>query len=329
MASAPVSPFGAASGWTRLVCGEPQPRKLSFSNPASPAKPSAPAKTSGSPSWLPQCGPSGRRHGGGWTAVRTEDSIDELTRHSSDGASITEPHADLSAASLPPDHRRPPPVLDSSSEDDEAPPGPATEPGEDGAFVFANGDRYEGAHVDGKRHGHGVYYFADGDRYEGQYVDDMYHGWGVFTGADGSCFAGEYRRDMKHGAGTYSYPDGRAEVGTYADDDDSGEGARWDADRTRAWRLADGEIDGDRISLEEAAAIAARLGLSVPPPAPTDDASARYDDESYSDDDRDGSAASDSLRRDAPPPDLDVAAVREALAEARVGEPTADAPQRV
>ena len=43
-----------------------------------------------------------------------------------------------------------------------------------------------------------------------------------------------------------------------------GEGARWSSDRRTAWRLKDG-IKGDEISLAEAAQIAGRLGLPVPP----------------------------------------------------------------
>ena len=55
-------------------------------------------------------------------------------------------------------------------------------------------------------------------------------------------------------------------MGCYAADEDSGEGAKWSADRRTAWRLQDGEEEGE-ISLEVAAAIAARIGLPVPPPA--------------------------------------------------------------
>jgi len=36
---------------------------------------------------------------------------------------------------------------------------------------YANGVRYEGQFVDGKRTGSGVVHWANGDRYEGQFVD--------------------------------------------------------------------------------------------------------------------------------------------------------------
>jgi hypothetical protein len=42
-----------------------------------------------------------------------------------------------------------------------------------------------------------------------------------------------------------------------------GAGVRWSADRTQAWRLKAGTV-GDPLSLDEAAAEAARMGLPVP-----------------------------------------------------------------
>ena len=51
----------------------------------------------------------------------------------------------------------------------------------------------------------------------------------------------------------------------YSEGIDMGEGVRWDAARTAACRLRNG-VAGEAISLQEAAAIATRLGSSVPPP---------------------------------------------------------------
>ena len=42
-----------------------------------------------------------------------------------------------------------------------------------------------------------------------------------------------------------------------------GQGAKWSADRAQAWELQGGK-QGRSISLEEAAQIAARVGLPVP-----------------------------------------------------------------
>ena len=70
--------------------------------------------------------------------------------------------------------------------------------------------------------------------------------------------------DKKHGKGTFTYASGEVEVGQYNMGKDIGEGARWSSDRRTAWRLKDGN-KGDEILLAEAAQIAGRLGLPVPP----------------------------------------------------------------
>ena len=63
------------------------------------------------------------------------------------------------------------------------------------------------------------------------------------------------------GAGTYLYADGRADVSAYEGGAEVGEGARWSPDRTQAWRLQKGQLDGrgetfdvesDQISLADA-----------------------------------------------------------------------------
>ena len=43
-----------------------------------------------------------------------------------------------------------------------------------------------------------------------------------------------------------------------------GQGVRWSADRAEAWEVQDGE-KGREIPLDEAAEIAERIGLPVPP----------------------------------------------------------------
>ena len=58
---------------------------------------------------------------------------------------------------------------------------------------------------------------------------------------------------------------GSALAGQYNMDKRIGEGARWSSDRRTAWRLKEYGMKGDEISLAEAAQIAGRLGLPVPP----------------------------------------------------------------
>ena len=62
---------------------------------------------------------------------------------------------------------------------------------------------------------------------------------------------------------TGHYASGEVEVGRYKGGARVGEGARWSADRTTAWRLRDGKR-GESISLEEAKQIADKVGLPVP-----------------------------------------------------------------
>ena len=113
------------------------------------------------------------------------------------------------------------------------------------------------------KHGRGTYTFADGDGYEGEYQSDKMHGHGTYTYTNGDVYEGEYQSGKKHGRDTYTYADGATEVGRYEAVQDVGEAAKWSATRKEAWRVQDGQV-GAAISLEEAAEIAARIGLPVP-----------------------------------------------------------------
>jgi hypothetical protein len=72
-------------------------------------------------------------------------------------------------------------------------------------------------------------------------------------------YEGEYKGGAMEGFGTYQYVDGRAEVGRYQGNVDVGEGVRWSADRTTAWRLNDGKVV-EEISLDTADRIARKIG---------------------------------------------------------------------
>ena len=140
---------------------------------------------------------------------------------------------------------------------------------EDGApppqvFRFPDGSMYRGGVLDGMQHGEGEWRSAEGDVYVGGFARGAFEGRGRYKDARGNVFVGDFRAGGYHGAGTYLHADGRAECSQYEAGADRGEGARWSMDRARAWRLRDGTV-ADEISLGEAAAIAARLGL-VPPP---------------------------------------------------------------
>ena len=115
----------------------------------------------------------------------------------------------------------------------------------------------------GEREGVGVMVYASGDMYEGQWRAGRPEGEGMDDGADGSRYEGQYVAGKMEGKGTYHYANGTVDVGRFKGDADVGEAARWSADRATAWRLQDGQAV-EKISLEEAARIAERVGLPVP-----------------------------------------------------------------
>jgi len=132
-----------------------------------------------------------------------------------------------------------------------------------GKYTFATGNVYEGGYVEGNKHGHGKFSYAEGDVYEGEFVAGLYHGRGKMTYATGNSYEGEFAEGNKHGKGTFTWADGAVVVVRFEADAPVGQGVKWSADRTEAWEVQDGkQVRG--IPLDEAAQIAARIGL--PPP---------------------------------------------------------------
>lgn len=70
------------------------------------------------------------------------------------------------------------------------------------------GDVYEGAMLNGKKHGYGVLKAANGDLYDGDWKDDRKHGYGIIKYASGALYAGEYQDDLRHGKGVYKFASG-------------------------------------------------------------------------------------------------------------------------
>lgn len=71
-----------------------------------------------------------------------------------------------------------------------------------GTFAWANGDKYVGEWVDGKKDGQGTETFADGAKYVGEYRDNKRHGQGTFTLSNGDKYVGGYRNGKRNGQGT-------------------------------------------------------------------------------------------------------------------------------
>jgi hypothetical protein len=59
--------------------------------------------------------------------------------------------------------------------------------------TYSNGDKYVGAHKDGKRHGQGTLTSANGNKYVGAYKDHKYHGQGTYTYVDGRIEEGIWK----------------------------------------------------------------------------------------------------------------------------------------
>ena len=70
-------------------------------------------------------------------------------------------------------------------------------------------------------------------------------------------------RGQQHGKAKYTFADGTVDLFCFKAKRPVGQGVRWSADRARAAELQDGQFVRS-ISLEEAAQIAARIGLPVP-----------------------------------------------------------------
>ena len=86
-----------------------------------------------------------------------------------------------------------------------------------GRGVWTDGEGiYEGALVDGKRHGFGTLLFPNGvTKYKGRFLDGKCHGHGTLWQSDGSCYEGEYYENRRHGKGTYITPKGQRCEGTW------------------------------------------------------------------------------------------------------------------
>ena len=78
---------------------------------------------------------------------------------------------------------------------------------EDGVYITARGDRYEGEFNDNEYNGHGVYLTACGDRYEGEFKGNEYNGHGVYITARGDRYEGEFKNNifMVHPVNAYDF----------------------------------------------------------------------------------------------------------------------------
>ena len=94
----------------------------------------------------------------------------------------------------------------------------------DSTYTFANGDKYVGEWMNGKKHGQGTYTWANGDKYVGEFKDSKNHGQGTFTWANGDKYTGEYKDGMKNGQGALTFANGDKYLGEWKDSKQHGQG---------------------------------------------------------------------------------------------------------
>lgn len=129
-----------------------------------------------------------------------------------------------------------------------------------GILTCDNGNSYEGDWNKDKRDGRGIARYSSGDVYDGEWTRGKRQGHGIMYIAAGDTYIGGWNNGLKHAAGTYHWADGDVDVSLYQSDKRVGEGVRWNADRSRAFRLIRG-MKKEEISMDEAYRTAESLGL--------------------------------------------------------------------
>ncbi|GAX17667.1 amyotrophic lateral sclerosis 2 protein [Fistulifera solaris] len=136
----------------------------------------------------------------------------------------------------------------------------------DGTRRYPNGDMYVGNFDEGKREGEGRFYFSNGDMYFGEWKNNQMHGSGHYYFSSGTRFEGMFLFNKRNGKGKTQSDSGNLDIFQYINDERVGQGVRFDAKRTRAWRLVprpDGAIrqigsaplDRHRITMSEAVSL--------------------------------------------------------------------------
>ena len=133
-----------------------------------------------------------------------------------------------------------------------------------------------GEEVRSIRHGHGTMYYDNGDTYTGEFVNNKFQGAsGVYRWHDGDIHSGEWYNGERNGVGVYhnnaattsDEKRGSVEYSKYENGKAVGEGLIWNASRTVAHKLQDGEVMHE-VTLALAKKIAwDAFGLEVPEPS--------------------------------------------------------------
>ena len=84
-----------------------------------------------------------------------------------------------------------------------------------GRMEYANGDVYEGAYEMGKRHGQGIMTYAAGSRYEGNWENSIKSGQGRFVQVNGEVYEGNFEGGTFDGFGSYTFSNGNIYMGEW------------------------------------------------------------------------------------------------------------------
>ena len=157
----------------------------------------------------------------------------------------------------------------------------------DGTRRYPNGDVYNGSFQHNERHGQGRFYYSNGDMFWGEWRHNQMHGIGRYYYASGQRFEGMFVASKRNGKGKLQKTDGTIDIHQYINDERVGQGVRWSADRSKAWRIwmpagrGTGQIgnvcvmEKQRISVAEAVSLnyeidqavaSATADLAVPAP---------------------------------------------------------------
>lgn len=124
---------------------------------------------------------------------------------------------------------------------------------------------YEGdLDSDGKRTGKGKMAYDDGGSYDGYFLDDKFHKTGVYKWHDGDEYDGEWADGERNGIGIFRKADGGVEYSFFKNGTPVGDGVSWNADRTTAHNMKDGEMKMEMLPEEAEAFALEKFGLSVP-----------------------------------------------------------------
>jgi hypothetical protein len=133
-----------------------------------------------------------------------------------------------------------------------------------GNIAWANGDRFEGTMVNGKKVGKGKFIWHNGQRYSGDWVHDAPNGKGTIVFADGSRYEGDVKDGMPHGQGTTRFKDGDVYRGAWVRGKSSGQG-RYTWGNGSYW---EGEFRDDKPTENGTMVFAGRPAIpGAPPPA--------------------------------------------------------------